>query len=95
MDMKSTGSYSVELARIIEKFELVNLTPLVNIDRIRIRQSDINRPALQFAGFFDHFDNQRIQLVGKVECAYLKTHDEDFMRSMVERICQNLILQLH
>ena len=83
MDMKSTGNYSVKLARIIEKFELVNQTPLVNIDRIQIRQSDINRPALQFAGFFDHFDNQRIQLVGKVECEYLRSHDEEYMERMV------------
>lgn len=88
MDMKSTGNYSVKLARIIEKFELVNQTPLVNIDRIQIRQSDINRPALQFAGFFDHFDNQRIQLVGKVECEYLRSHDEEYMERMIEKICK-------
>lgn len=38
---------------------------------IEIGTSDINRPGLQFAGFFDYFANERIQVLGKVEMTYL------------------------
>jgi len=88
MDKTSTGTYSVGLSKVIDKFGLTNLTPDVNIEKIRIYQSDINRPALQFAGYFDHFENQRIQLVGKVECTYLKTHPDEYVHEMIRKICE-------
>ena len=88
MDNISTGKYSVKLSKVIEKFGLRNLTPQVSTDKIRIYQSDINRPALQFAGYFDYFDNQRIQIVGKVECRYLKTHPDEYIREMISHICR-------
>lgn len=88
MEKQSTGVYSVKLSKIIEKFSLRNLTPNVATEDILVKQADINRPALQFAGYFDHFDNQRIQLVGKVETEYLKMHDERYILNMVEKICK-------
>ncbi|WP_287822546.1 HPr(Ser) kinase/phosphatase [Clostridium sp.] len=33
--------------------------------------SDINRPGLQFAGFYSYFANERIQIVGKTEWSFL------------------------
>ncbi len=44
---------------------------------IDIDTSDINRPGLQFAGFFDYFAHDRIQVLGKVEMTYLRQLDED------------------
>ena len=49
-----------------------NLTPDVDISAIEITQSDVNRPALQLAGFFDYFDHHRIQIIGQVEHTYIK-----------------------
>ena len=46
---------SVSLSRIIEKFKLENLTPEIETKGIKITQPDINRPALQLAGYFEHF----------------------------------------
>ena len=65
----SKGSYSVKLSKVIEKFNLETLTPEINTKKIIIRQTDINRPALQLAGFFEYFDFNRIQIIGKVENA--------------------------
>jgi HPr kinase/phosphorylase len=42
---------------------------------IDIGTSDINRPGLQFAGFFDYFAQDRIQVIGKVEMTYLDSMD--------------------
>lgn len=63
---------SVSLKKVINKFKLENLTPDVPIDKIRITQPDINRPALQMAGFFEFFDATRIQIIGFVEYYYMK-----------------------
>jgi HPr kinase/phosphorylase len=63
---------SVSLKKVIEKFKLVNLTPEIPIDKIRVTQPDINRPALQMAGFFEFFDATRLQIIGFVEYYYMK-----------------------
>ena len=58
---------SVRLSAIIEKMKLDNLTPEINADKIRITQPDINRPALQMAGYFEPFEETRLQVIGFVE----------------------------
>ena len=37
-----------------------------------IRTPDLNRPGMQFCGFYDFFAFERPQLIGKVEMAYLE-----------------------
>ena len=54
--------YTVSLEKFIQKMKVKNLTPDVDISAIEITQSDVNRPALQLAGFFDYFDHHRIQI---------------------------------
>ena len=61
----------VPVSSLIEKMNLENLTREINADKIRIVHPDINRPALQLTGFYDHFDNERVQIIGYVEYAYI------------------------
>lgn len=63
---------SVALTHMVEKMDLKNLTPDVDMSQIRISLPDINRPALQLAGYFDHFDSERVQIIGYVEYTYLE-----------------------
>jgi HPr kinase/phosphorylase len=69
--------YTVELVRLIEKMNLENCTPDIDIKNIKISQPDVNRPALQLAGFFDHFDSERVQVIGHVEYAYMQQMDKE------------------
>lgn len=64
--------YSVKLSDIIIKMKLTNLTPEVDISSHEISQSDVNRPALQLAGFYDYFDSDRAQIIGKVEYTFIE-----------------------
>ena len=63
---------SVKLESIIEKMKLENLTPDIDISKIMITQPDINRPALQLAGYFEHFEATRLQIIGFVEYSYIE-----------------------
>lgn len=63
--------YSITLTQFIEKLNLVNHLPEINTDEILISDPDINRPAVQLSGFFEHFDANRIQICGNVEHAYI------------------------
>lgn len=75
---------SVSLTRIIEKMKLENLTPEIDVSSIRITQSDVNRPALQMAGYFEHFDATRIQVIGFVEYTYMEHMDNSRRREIYE-----------
>ena len=66
-------SESVELKKMVEKMNLRNLTPDIDLSDKRITVPDINRPALQLTGYYDHFDAERIQIIGYVEYTYLQT----------------------
>ena len=63
---------TVGLTALIEKLKLKNLTSEVNMEGIAITTPNINRPALQLAGYFDHFASDRVQIIGYVEYTYLK-----------------------
>lgn len=63
--------YSVTLRSLIEEFSLEQIYVPENIDKIRITTNEVNRPGLQFAGFFDHFEPSRMQIIGKAEYHYL------------------------
>ena len=70
--------HRVTLDCVAEKMGLVCLTPELDISAVNINVPEVNRPALQLAGFFDQFDNDRIQIIGNVEYSYLDTlEDED------------------
>ncbi len=77
---------SVKLGDIIDKMKLENLTPEIDISRIKITQPDINRPALQMAGYFEHFEATRLQIIGFVEYTYMEGLPEARKKEILERL---------
>lgn len=68
---------SVELQKVAEKMNLKNLTPQIGLLGKEVNVPDINRPALQLTGFFEHFESDRVQVVGYVEYTYLQKLSDD------------------
>ena len=72
----------------IDKFvEDLNLNVLYkgDIEDLFIDTSDLNRPGLQMAGFFEYFAVNRIQLLGMVEMTYLQNLDTQLKRERLEK----------
>lgn len=61
----------IPFTKVVENYGLVNHTPEIDNDNVQITIPEVNRPALQLAGFFEHFDKERVQIIGNVECAFL------------------------
>ena len=80
--------YKVKLTSLIEKMELTNCTPDVELESIEVTQTDVNRPALQLAGFFDYFDSDRIQIIGNVEHAYLRKQTKEKYMEIMGRLLE-------
>ena len=66
----------VQMKQIVEKMNLKNLTPDVELSDKAVEVPDISRPALQLTGFFERFDSERVQVIGYVEYSYLTTLEE-------------------
>ena len=77
---------SVSLTRVIEKMKLENLTPEIDVKHVKITQPDINRPALQLAGYFEHFDATRLQIVGFVEYTYMEGMTDETRKEAYEKL---------
>ena len=77
---------SVGLNTVIEKMKLVNLTEEIDTGSIRVLQPDINRPALQLAGYFEHYDETRPQIIGFVEYSYMEHMTEEDKREVYPKV---------
>ena len=62
----------VSVAKLVEKMNLRNLTPDVLYSNRYFDVPDINRPALQLAGYFEHFSYMRVQVIGFVEYTFIE-----------------------
>ncbi|MGE5612948.1 MAG: HPr(Ser) kinase/phosphatase [Bacillota bacterium] len=63
--------FTVKLRDIINEFQLEPVCMNESAGDIEITTSDVNRPGLQLSGYMEHFGTDRIQIIGKVETAYL------------------------
>ena len=81
----------VTVATIQERFNLTNFTPELNLEDAQVTVADVNRPALQLHGFYEHFDSSRIQVIGNVEAAYLnKKTDEEKAESFAQLLTYDI-----
>ncbi len=63
--------FTVSLSRVIKEFSLETIHMPDNPDNLLIGNTEINRPGLQLSGYFEYYDNQRIQVLGRSEISYL------------------------
>ena len=76
----------VALETVIDKMKLENLTPDIDIKKIKITQPDINRPAIQIAGYYEHYDAARLQIIGYVEYTYMENLSSKDKREAYEKL---------
>ena len=75
---------SVKLHKLIEdlKLEVIFLPE----EEIMLSSAEVNRPGLQLTGFFNYFDNRRVQIFGMVETTYLGGLDNDSRDECLEAL---------
>ena len=64
-------NYSVPLTQLVNEFHLGIAFAATDYEKIRLTVADVARPGLQLAGYFDHFEPMRLQVLGNVESSYL------------------------
>lgn len=67
----------VSVSKIVERLDLKEYTDGLDLKKRKIQTPEINRPGLQVAGYFLHFNSSRIQVIGNVEYFYTKQLEEE------------------
>ena len=83
--------YGVTITELINKMGLKNLTQELDTDKIVVAHPEVNRPALQLTGFYSHFDNERVQMLGNVEIAYLQSLPIERRKAMYDKLISSKI----
>ena len=84
--MKKT--YKIALSKIVEEFHFEVIVEPENYKEIMIETPEINRPGLALAGFYEVFENDRIQLIGKAETKYLNSLEPSTKRLMLQKLVE-------
>lgn len=80
--------FIVPLQKIIKDFNLEVLYVPEDASTIAISSPEVNRPGLQLSGFFDYFDSQRVQILGKSEFAFLQQFDDTEITNRIDNYFQ-------
>ncbi|MCF0129580.1 MAG: HPr(Ser) kinase/phosphatase [Pseudobutyrivibrio sp.] len=81
---KAQDGVSVQVIK--ERFNLTHFNESVNLEDKIVTVADVNRPALQLHGFFEHFEAKRVQLIGNVEVAYIEKKTDDEKRECFQAL---------
>ena len=79
-------TYSVALSTLVKEFHLQVAHASTDFDSIRLTVEDVSRPGLQLAGFFDHFEPMRLQVMGNAEMSYLAKQDDAARLRIFDRL---------
>ncbi|MDD6090741.1 MAG: HPr(Ser) kinase/phosphatase [Clostridiales bacterium] len=92
--MHHQNNYSVKLKTIADEHGLTPLHLSKDYETAMLTTSDVNRPAMQLTGFYNYFDPNRLQIMGRVESTYLDTLSSGQRLETFERFMQYDIVGL-
>ncbi|MGI6108823.1 MAG: HPr(Ser) kinase/phosphatase [Eubacteriaceae bacterium] len=78
----SEKKYIIDVNDFCEELNLQRLW--CEVQEFTLLDTGINRPGLQFHGYYEYFDEKRIQVVGKVEISYLMSLPPEIRKKRIE-----------
>ncbi len=84
----SQNKFTVTLQQIIDELKLEELYLPKPAEEVLISENEVNRPGLQLMNFYDYFNPERIQILGKTEFAYLSTIGEEKRTDIIDKLFQ-------
>ena len=82
-----TSKFDISLAKMIQDFKLETIFLPRPAEEIKVSSTEVNRPGLQLAGFFDVFDHHRVQILGKSEITFIHLLEHGTAVERCERLC--------
>lgn len=73
----------IPLKDMVNHFKLKSLTPNMDITEIKLPIPEVNKPGLLLSGFYEHYEEKSIQILGKEEVAFLETLSEEQLDKII------------
>ncbi len=96
-------NFKVALEKIVSEFSLETLYMPTQAEKLMISSAEVNRPGLHMAGYFEYFDQNRIQIIGKSEEGFLRRFTKEKAAQRLEElfsrkpvavvVCRNLEIE--
>jgi len=83
--------YGYKLSKLARELDTEIIYASTDFEDVMIYTGDVNRPGLQLTGFYDYFEPSRIQIIGRVELAYIEKYSEDERRLKWEALMEKKI----
>ena len=80
------SGFSVPLSELVNRLGLDKVYISENYEDTKISTVEINRPGLELTGYFEFFDNKRIQILGNTEFSYLGRFGSEAQRMVIDSI---------
>ena len=81
-----SDAYCVPLTRLVAEFQLDIAFASTDYESIQLTGEELSRPGLQLAGYFDHFEPMRLQVLGNVEMSYLEKMRPEERSAIYDRL---------
>ena len=78
--------FSVTLAKIAEESNLTTLYAAKDLSETKVITAEVYRPGIMLAGYYQYFDNTRIQIIGLTELSYLQELEPEVRRTHLEKL---------
>ena len=79
-------TYSVHLSTLVKDFNLQVIHASSDYESIKLTAEDVGRPGLQLAGFYDHFEPTRLQVMGNAEISFVRKFMPDEREKIFDRL---------
>ena len=80
------SNFNVTLGEIVDEFKLKEVNKTENMRDVLVCNNEVNRCGLALAGYFDHFEHTRLQIIGHVEATYINTISDGQKREVFEKM---------
>lgn len=80
------SEFSVSLAKLAEEANLTIAYTPCELDKIQVTATEVYRPGILLAGYYENFDSKRIQIIGLTEMSYLDELSTSLRNTHLEKL---------
>ena len=80
------SEFSVSLAKLAEEAKLTVAYTPCELEKVQITAREVYRPGILLAGYYENFDNTRVQIIGLTEMSYLEELSSSLRDMRLEKL---------
>ena len=80
------SEFSVSLAKLAQEANLTIAYTPYELEKVMVTATEVYRPGILLAGYYENFDNKRVQIIGLTEMSYLEELSTSLRNTHLEKL---------